>query len=109
MAASLQSILQGLSSVLGVAVVALLPVACDSSGDLARGADRPYAAVIEAAPTFSGLAKTEAASNLGSPKDETPICIDKNNDSQALASCQPGQPEDRASSRPPNPASHPGS
>jgi hypothetical protein len=109
MAASLQSILQGLSSVLGVAVVALLPAACETSGDLARGANRPHAAVIEADPTLSGLAMTKAASDLGPPKDEMPICLDNKDDSQVLASCQPGQPEHRSISRSPDPATHPGS
>jgi hypothetical protein len=109
MTASLQSILQGLSSVLGVAVVALLPAACENSGARVGGADSPHAAVVEADPTFSSLAMTEAASDLSSPKDETPICLGNDNDSQVLASCQPGQPEYRSGSRLPDPAAHPGS
>lgn len=67
MAASLQSILQGLSSVLAVAVVALLPAACESTG----GVTREGVTVVTAPSFFDADAVVEEAGLA-----ETEVCLD---------------------------------
>jgi hypothetical protein len=100
MTASLQSILQGLSSMLAVAVVALLPAACEKPDERAGRAGIQNAEALEAAPVLSDRAATAAAIEQDVAQRETRLC----NSSEGRVSCQPGQPDDRLTSRPRDPA-----
>lgn len=130
MTASLQSIVQGLSSVLGVAVLALLPMACENSGDRAAGPAPREAVVLEADMALSKLAEAGAVIERGSLEREAPMtCLGA--DSEAPETSPKSEPERRVSSpfgdapdspvkcaleepshaarRDPKPAAHPGS
>lgn len=107
MTASLEYILQGLSSVLAVAVVALLPAACEKSDDRAGSVGTQNAAVLVADPVFSDRAVTEAAIERDLAEWETKLGLDTC--SEERVSCQPGQPGDRSIARPRDPAESLGS
>jgi len=73
MTASFQSIVQGLSSVLGVAVLVLLPMACETSGARAGGAAPREAVGLRADLALSKLAEAGAVMERGSPEREAPM------------------------------------
>lgn len=106
MPTSIESIFQGLSSVLAVAVLALLPAACEKTDAKVDGEGAPRAAVIEADRPPSDLHSTGARVAPGSSERGVRGCSQP--EIKEPPSCSINSPEPQGGSRSEGAADSPG-